>query len=143
MATSHLYGQFAAALATKTVNLSTDSLKVMLVSSVYTPNQAADHFASTPGANEITGTGYTAGGMALSSVSIADAMNTWTLHAADTLWPGLSASARYAVVYDSQPGSYATDPLIGYVDSGTTQTWNGETARIQWSSGIVLQFITS
>lgn len=140
---AHAYGQFINALATKTVNLSSDSLKVMLVTSSYTPNQGADTFASTPQANEITGTGYTAGGAALTSVALSDTSNVFTLSAANTSWAGATFTARYAIVYDSQPGSMATDPLIGYVDFGSNQSPAGVTFQIAWSSGQVLQITAS
>jgi hypothetical protein len=135
---AHVYGQFAAGLATKTMNLSSDAIKVALVTSSYTPAQATDQFWSTPQANEITGTGYTAGGAALTSVSITDTSNVWTLSAANTSWSTATFTARYAVVYDSTPGTAATDPLIAYVDFGANQSPSGVTFSINWSSGQVL-----
>jgi hypothetical protein len=135
---AHVYGQFAAGLATKTMNLSSDAIKVALVTSSYTPAQATDQFWSTPQANEITGTGYTAGGAALTSVSITDTSNVWTLSAANTTWTTATFTARYAIVYDSTPGTAATDPLIGYVDFGANQSPSGVNFSINWSSGQVL-----
>lgn len=141
--TAHAYGQFMAALATKTVNLSTDALKVMLVTSSYTPNQAGDQYASTPQAFEITGTGYSAGGTALTSVSIADTGNVWTLSAANTAWTTATFTARYGIVYDSQSGSLGSDPVIGYVDFGANQSPSGINFQINWAGGIVLQHTAS
>jgi len=138
--TAHVYGQFIASLATKTMNLSTDSIKVMLVTSSYTPNQASDQFANTPQANEITGTGYTAGGTALTGVTIADTGNVWTLSAANTSWATATFTARYAIVYDAQTGTLSTEPLIGYVDFGANQAPAGVTFEIDWAGGVVLQF---
>lgn len=141
-----MYGQFIAALATKTVNLSTDALKVMLASASYTPSQAADQFASTPQAYEIAGggtTGYTAGGVALSSVVIADTADTWTLSAANVSWANSNFSSsppRYAIVYDYQTGAYTTSPVIGFVDFGAPQTTNGTTFEIDWANGVVVEF---
>ena len=140
---AHVYGEFIAALATKSVNLSSDAIKVMLVTSSYTPAQATDQYASTPQAYEISGTGYTAGGVALSSVTIADTTDVWTLSAANAVWTTATFTARYAIVYDSSPGSYASDPLIGYVDFGGNQSPSGVTFTIAWASGIVLQFTAS
>lgn len=140
---AHVYGQFLNSLATKTVNLSSDSLKVMLVTSSYTPNQATDAFASTPQAFEITGTGYTTGGAALTSVVLSDATDVFTLSAANTTWTTATFTARYAVIYDAQSGSYATDPVIGYVDFGANQSPAGVNFQIQWNSGQVLQITAS
>lgn len=142
--TAHMYGQALNAIATKTINLSSDTLKVMLVSSSYTPNQATDQYASTPGANEVTGTGYTAGGVALSSVALADSSNVFTLSAANTYWSTLTVSTAYAVIYDTTVGSgYSTNPLIGYLNFGGTQSPAGVTFSINWASGVVLQWTAS
>jgi hypothetical protein len=140
---AHMYGQFLNALATKTVNLNTDALKVMLVAATYTPNQATDAFQSVIGANEISGTGYTAGGAALTGTSLTDAANVLTLAAANTAWPGAAFTTRYAVVVDTQPGSAATNPLIGYIDFGANQSPSGVTFQINWTSGQVLQITAS
>jgi hypothetical protein len=137
--TAHMYGQFLNALATKTVKLDTDALKVMLATATYTPNQATDAFQSVIGANEISGTGYTAGGMALTGISLSDTANVLTLSAANTPWPGATFTARYAIIVDTQPGSAATNPLIGYIDFGANQSPSGVTFQINWTSGQVLQ----
>ncbi|GFG74679.1 hypothetical protein [Mycobacterium botniense] len=60
--TAHFYNSFFTALAQGKINLTSDTLKLALVGSGYTPNQAADQFWSTPQAYEISGPGYTAGG---------------------------------------------------------------------------------
>jgi hypothetical protein len=139
-----MYGQALNAIATKTINLSSDTLKVMLVTSSYTPNQGTDQFASTPSTNECTGTGYTAGGVALSSVALADSGNVFTLSAANTSWSNVTVSAAYAVIYDTTVGTgYSTNPLIGYVNFGGTQSPSGVTFSINWASGVVLQWTAS
>lgn len=121
---AHYYLQFLKSLVTGRANLEADSLKVMLVSSSYTPNQAGDTWASTPGAFEITGTGYTAGGAAYAPSS-SDAADVLAL-VGTALWPTLTATTpRWAVIYDASPGSYAADPLIGYLDLVAAQSLNG------------------
>lgn len=139
-----MYGKALNAIGTKTINLSSDVLKVMLVTSAYTPNQATDQFASTPGTHEITGTGYTAGGAVLSSVVLADASNVFTLSAANTSWPTATFSTAFGIVYDQSVGSgYSTYPLVGYIDFGGTQSPAGITFAIDWASGVVLQWTAS
>jgi hypothetical protein len=114
----------------------------MLVSSSYVPNQAVDQFASTPAAFEITGTGYTAGGMALSDVTVADSGTTLTLSAANTSWPGATFTAAGAVVYDAQSGSNTTNPLIGFINFGGEMSPDDVPFTIAWASGVVLQIST-
>jgi hypothetical protein len=142
--TGHMYGKALNAIATKTINLSSDTIKVMLVTSSYTPNQAADQFASTPGAFEITGTGYTAGGAVLTSIVLADASNVFTLSAANTTWAGAAFATAFGIIYDQTVGTgYSTNPLLGYVNFGGTQSPAGITFAIDWASGVVLQWTAS
>lgn len=68
--TASLYGGFLKSLAAKQVNLNSDTFKVMLLSNSYTPSDT-HQYQSDLGGTEITGTGYTAGGATLSSVTAA------------------------------------------------------------------------
>ncbi len=43
-------------------------------------------------------------------------------------------TARYAVIYDTTPGSSATDPLIAYVDFGSDQSSSAGTFSIVWDA---------
>lgn len=117
--TAKMYGKFLLSLADKQVDLDTDTLKVMLCTSAYTPDQDSHQFKSSV-TNEVTGTGYTATGQALTSVTVAynAGTNTLTLDAADPAWASSTITARYAVFYDASPASDATRPLISYVDFG-------------------------
>lgn len=133
--TAKLYGKFLSSLANKEVDLDTDTLKVMLCTSTYTPNQDTHQYKSDV-TNEVSGTGYTAGGATLGSVTVAysGASNTLTLDAADSSWPTSTITARYAVVYDSTPATDATRPLIGYVDFGADVSTTAGTFSIVWDA---------
>ncbi|QGF20283.1 minor tail protein [Gordonia phage Sixama] len=117
--TAKLYGPFLLSLFNKEADLDTDSIKVMLCTSAYTPNQDTHRYKSSV-TNEVTGPGYTAGGATLAGVTVAydSATNTITLDANDVTWAGSSLTARYAVFYDSTPATDATRPLICYWDFG-------------------------
>lgn len=119
--TAHVYTKLADSLTSKLVNLGSDTLKVMLLSS-YTAGQDAHQFVSdVKGAGtEISGTGYSAGGQALSSVSLSDSGHVRTLTCANPSWTTSTISAAYAVFYDSTPGTDATNPVICYWDFGGT-----------------------
>jgi len=137
--TAKMYGLFLKSLANKEVDLDSDSLKVMLCTSSYVPNQDTHQYKSSV-TNEVTGTGYTAGGATLGSVTVVyDApSNTLTLDAADASWPTSTLTARYAVVYDSTPASDATRPLIAYVDFGADVSSTAATFTLAWdAAGIV------
>jgi hypothetical protein len=130
-----VYGLFLKSLANKEIDLDSDTLKVMLCTSSYTPNQDTHQYKSSV-TNEVTGTGYTAGGATLGSVTVNydTASNTLTLDAADTSWSSSTITARYAVVYDSTPATDATRPLICYVDFGADVVSSGGTFSITWDS---------
>jgi hypothetical protein len=121
--TAKMYGLFLKSLANKEVDLDSDTLKVMLCTSTYTPNQDTHQYKSSV-TNEISGTGYTAGGQTLTSVTVTydSASNTLTLDCADPSWASSTITARYAVFYDSSPATDATRPLISYVDFGADVT---------------------
>jgi hypothetical protein len=136
---SKLYGQFLLKALNKEVDYDTDTIKVALVSSSYTPDQDAHVYFSSVSANEVTGTGYTAGGATLTSKTVTydSANNVIILDAADTTWASSTITARYAVVYDST-GTSSTSPLIGYVDFGSDQSSTSGNFTITWdSTGIV------
>ncbi len=60
-----------------TIDLDTDTFKIMLTTSSYAANQATHDFRDDV-TNEVVGTGYTAGGATLASVSIATTQaNSW------------------------------------------------------------------
>jgi hypothetical protein len=68
------------------IDLLSDTLMMALLGSGYTPDLTSDTHWSDISSNEITGTGYTAGGVALTSVSsVVTAANSWGVTwAADT-----------------------------------------------------------
>ena len=134
-----IYGLFLKSLANKEINLNTDSIKVMLCTSAYVPNQDTHQYKSSI-TNEITGTGYTAGGVALGSVvtTYTAASNTLMLDAADAIWATATFTARYAVIYDATPATDATRPLIAYVDFGADVQATAAEFKLSWDAlGIV------
>jgi hypothetical protein len=136
---SKLYGNFLLKALNKEVDFDTDTIKVALLSSSYTPDQDAHDYFNDVSSNEVSGTGYTAGGNTLGSKTATydSANNVIVLDAADTTWSSSTITARYAVVYDST-GTASTSPLIGYVDFGSDQSSTNGNFTITWdSTGIV------
>lgn len=115
--------------------------KVALTSSSYTPNQDThDYFDDVT--NELTtANGYTAGGQALVTPSLANTLNVVKLDSDDPVWTtgaGETLTARIAVYYQNTAGASSTDPLLCWVDFGQNETAsNGGTFTIvQSASGI-------
>ena len=95
-----------------------DRFKVMLVTSAYTPDFGTHDFKADV-TNEVVGTGYTAGGESLTSVTLTQSGGTITFDAADVTWTSSTITARGAVIYDD---SLASDPLIAYIDFGADKS---------------------
>lgn len=131
------YGKFIMGLALADFDFSSATLKVMLTTSSYTPNVDTHEFKSDV-TNEITGTGYSAGGVTLTTVAWTyDSTNNWGLLTADpATWTAATFTTRYAVIYKST-GTDSTSRLIGYIDYGTNQSPVGEDFVINWTSGVV------
>ncbi len=121
---SEQYGTTAA----NRVDWVTDTIKVALVTSAYTPNQDTHDFWNDVSANELAaGNGYTTGGNALASKTRTydTASNTVRLDAADATWTfSATKTFRYAVVY-KDTGTAATSLLLAYIDFGADQAING------------------
>lgn len=134
--TAFPYGQALLALGTGGLNLTSDTLKVALVQSAYSPNVDTDttYAANISGSNEFSSTGYTAGGATLTGTTLTyDAANNWAaLAAANVTWSGVTGSARYAVVYKSSTGV-----LIGYIDFGETKTFSAEDFQLTFTNGVL------
>lgn len=135
MATAKAYLNLAKNIFAKQVDFNGDTIKVALLTSGYTPAQTTHAVWSDVSANEVTGTGYTAGGQALASKTVTlDTTNkVLVLSAANTTWASSTITARYVVLYDS-----ASNALIGYVDLVSDQSSNNGNFVVQWdATGIV------
>jgi hypothetical protein len=136
---SKLYGNFLLKALNKEVDFDSDTIKVALLSSSYTPDQDAHDYFNDVSTYEVSGTGYTAGGATLASKTATydSSTNVIVLDAADVTWSSSTITARYAVVYDST-GTASTSALIGYVDFGSDQSSTNGNFTITWdSTGIV------
>lgn len=113
-------------------DLDTDSLKVTLHTVAWTPDLAANEFF-TDAAHELgSGSGYTAGGVALATKVVGlDASHFAYLTADPVTWSALTATFRYAVLR-KDTGSAATSPLILLIDFGADQSPAGVDTVIQW-----------
>ncbi|MER2528074.1 MAG: hypothetical protein ABTR07_09120 [Candidatus Competibacter denitrificans] len=98
-------------LNTGIVDLDTDTLKVALVTSGYTPSIAHTQWADVS-ANEVAnGSGYTTGGATLTGATVT---NT-AIGFSNPSWPSLTKTFRYAVCYAAKTAGGLTNPLLFYV----------------------------
>lgn len=133
--TFHWYGLGLQKAISGTIDLDTDTFKMMLTTSAYTPNIDTHDFRDDV-TNEVTGTGYTAGGATLSGVGVTyDAASnqvrvTWT----DPTWPGSTITARTAVIYKSRGGAASADELLAYVTESADVTSTGATFTVDMAN---------
>lgn len=117
--TAKYYGNFFVNSFDKKIDFNSDTIKCALATSSYTPDQDAHDFFNDI-TNEVVGTGYTAGGATIAncSITLTGATNVIKLDGDDVSWAASTLTARYAIIYDSSPGTAATNPLIVYIDFG-------------------------
>ena len=117
---------------TTPINWTADTIKVALTTSSYVPNQDTHVFFSDV-TNEVTGTGYVAGGTTLTTPAktYTGATNVVMLDADDAAWAVSSITARIAVIYKST-GTAGTSPLLGFVNFGQDVTSTAATFTISW-----------
>lgn len=120
---SVLYNSFKTDLLSGNINFGADTFYAMLVTSAYAPN-IDTHNRRDDVTNEVTGTGYTAGGEEINVASVTLDTGTDTVNVTfdDVLWATSSITARGAVIYKSNGGASSADELIGYVDFGADKT---------------------
>src|SRR3954462_983314 len=103
------------------IDLDTNTFKLELLTTAYTPAQGTHDFRDDLGANEATGgSGYPAGGFTLASKTLAVAPLPVNWDAADIAQAitGGPFAFRYGVWYKARGGAASADELIGYVDYG-------------------------
>ena len=120
------------------LDFDTNTFKVLLVTSSYTPNQDT-HEDRADVTNEVTGTGYSAGGATLASVTVTqdNTDNEGVVDAADVTWSSSTITARAAVLYKTT-GVAANDTLVCYLDFTTDQSSSSGDFTIQWGSEGIL-----
>lgn len=101
------------------VNLTSLTVKLMLATGSYTPNQNTHDFRDDVGATEVSGTGYTAGGATVANVTATmDGSGNITIDGDDVASYSQSASgfsnARRAILYIARGGAASADELIAY-----------------------------
>ncbi len=135
---SLIYNSFLEDVAKGAIDCDTDTFKTLLVTSTYTPNQDT-HDKRDDITNEVTGTGYTAGGATSACTVAKDTTNNrTTLTFAAVSWATSSFTARGAVIYKSRGGASSADELVAYVDFGADVISSGGTFSVT-SSFITFQ----
>lgn len=145
------YGVLPMPAFDKEIDFLSDTIKALLTSSSHTPNQ--DVNTGGTGAyhsdlsNEVSGTGYTTGGQAITGKSDAytSGSNTIKWVCDDIIWTTVTISdVKNIHLYDSTPGSSSTNPLLCYavIDAVLSPSAGNLTFDVDSGNGF-LQFISS
>lgn len=129
---SVIYDSFWPALYGASLNGAT--VKCMLINNSYALNRATHTSRADLTAYEVTGTGYTAGGVTVTQSWANDTVNhaaTLTLGAAS--WASSTITAYRAVYYIST-GVAANDKLLAYNDFGSAQSSSSGTFGVAAST---------
>lgn len=135
---SLIYNSFFEDLARGAVDLDTDTFWVMLTTSGYSENKDT-HLKRSDVTNEVTGTGYTAGGQSVTVTVTKDTVNDrLDVSLGSASWASSTITARKAVYYKRRGGAATADELVMVNDFGSdvsstaaTFTLNASTLRIQ------------
>lgn len=141
--TSKIYGLALQSILNAEVDFDTDTIKAMLCTSAYVPNQDTHRYKSSV-TNELpTANGYTLRGVTLTGKTVAydTTTNTLTLDAADPAWASSTLTARYLIFY-KDTGTDATSPLLAYVDFGADVSSTSSTFTYQIPTTGIAQFTT-
>ena len=128
---SFAYNSVLTDLVNNDIDFGADSFKMMLVTSSYSASKAT-HDKRNDVTNEITGTGYTAGGNAV-ICSLSDDTNKKILTFAAVSWPSASFTTAGAVIYKARGGASSLDELVLYLDFNGNVVSSGSTFNVSAS----------
>jgi len=138
VAYSLTYTSFYYDVCTGAIDLDTNTFKMLLVTYSYVPDKT--HGKRSDITNEITGTGYTAGGNACTPTVTQDNTNSRvTIDLVVTSWPSSTITARGGVVYKSRGGAPSADELVCYLDFGADVSSTAGTFAVLVADPMVLQ----
>jgi hypothetical protein len=125
-------------LARGAIDFDTDTFYCLIVTSSYTPSQSHAK-RSDVNANEVSGTGYTAGGQAC-SVSLSRTNGVLSITPANVTWtsPVNGFTGRRAVIYKRRGGAASADELVCCIDPGASVAANGTSYTVQINSALTL-----
>lgn len=111
-------------------SLEAETHKEALVTDTHTPDFTLHDFRDDL-TNEVTGTGYTAGGVAFTATEVTLATGTLTYDFADTVYTTVTISDAMGGAFYFNVGTAATDMLIGMQDFVTAASATAANFTIQ------------
>ena len=106
-----------------------NTFKIALYTSSATLSASTTAYATT---NEVSGTGYTAGGNTLTNVDPTTSGTTALTDFADTTWSSSSITARGALIYNSSTTAGSANRAVAILDFGADKTSTSGDFTIQF-----------
>lgn len=121
-------------------NLSTDTLKMALYDGFATLGPTTTVYSTT---NEVVGTGYTAGGVVVTGVTINTdpTSNTVYVNFDNVSWPGANFTARGALIYNTSKSNKSIAVLDFGSDKIFSSVSNTVTMPVNSASTALLRFV--
>lgn len=140
-----VYNRAKAQIANGAIDLDTDTLKLMLVTSSYVVNPDHDFItASGAGAAELSGTGYTGGfggagrkTLTTPAVSEDDANDRAVLDGDDFTWTGINAGTAAGAILIKENTNDADSELIAFFDTNFPVVTNGGDLTVSTPNGLL------
>lgn len=135
-----IFNSFKRDIANGSIDLDTDTINIMLVTSSYTPDIDAHTKRSDVTDEVANGNGYTTGGQALAgkAVAVDNTNDRATFDATDPVWSSATITARGAVIYKARGGASSADELICYIDFGSDVSSTNANFTVQFDSAGIL-----
>jgi len=111
-------------------SMEAETHKELMVTDTYTHNYTTHDFRDDI-TNEVTGTGYTAGGVTVTATEITLASDVLTFDAADTVYTTVTVTSAMAGVFYFNVGTAATDQLVLLQDFVTAASSTAANFTIQ------------
>jgi hypothetical protein len=115
--TQAMCNSFKTELLGGTHDLDTDTIKIALFTSSATLGASTTAYSTS---NEVSGTGYTAGGNTLAGAAISLSGSTAIVDFTDTTWSSATITARGALIYNSSKADRAIAVLDFSSDKSST-----------------------
>lgn len=132
-------GLVIGSFSTTLINLDSETqLKVAMYTNSLTPSFSADtsYSAAPYTSNQVTGTGYTAGGATLANTTVTESpTGTLMFDADDSSWTSSTiANAYAALVYADAITTPTAKPVLALVNFGSAYSTTSGTFTIQWAA---------
>ncbi|QEM40915.1 MAG: hypothetical protein [Phage AS32] len=132
---ANFYGNSFVSLFNGEIDFTGGAVKTALLVPGHTPDLDTHNYFDDVAADEVSGTGYTQGGLILGTPSVTynGATNLLTIDGDNAVWDPSTVSAGFALVY-LDTGTDSTSPLIALLNFEGTISSNNGPFTVTWDA---------